>query len=104
MRGGVFVGHSVSAMIGVLARGPRARTVRSPGADRPSPGTIDIGYVGGFTRADIDTLLGALDDNYVALSRAMAPVSMGNPDRPGLATELTESFCRAEAIARELRG
>jgi sigma-B regulation protein RsbQ len=102
LRDVVFVGHSVSAMIGVLA------AVREPerfGAlilVGPSPRYIDDdGYTGGFTRADIDELLASLDSNYLGWSSAMAPVIVGNPDRPELGEELTNSFCRADPeIAR----
>jgi len=97
LTGVVFVGHSVSAMIGVLA------AIREP--DRfaalvligPSPRYIDDReYVGGFSAADIDELLESLDSNYLGWSSAMAPVIMGNPDRPELSTELTNSFCRTD--------
>ncbi|WP_203975797.1 alpha/beta fold hydrolase [Planotetraspora silvatica] len=93
----VFVGHSVSAMIGVLA------AIREP--DRfaklvlltPSPRYVDdAGYRGGFTQADIEELLESLDSNYLGWSAAMAPVIMGNPDRPELGEELTNSFCRTD--------
>src|SRR6185295_13048519 len=58
-------------------------------------------YVGGFSREDIDGLLDSLDSNYLGWSSAMAPVIMGNPDRPELGAELTNSFCRTDpAIAR----
>jgi len=102
----VFVGHSVAAMIGVRA------AVTDPGAFRalalvcPSPRYIDApGYTGGFTEAEIDGLLDQLDANYLGWSAAMAPVIMGNADRPELGDELTNSFCRtdpriAEAFAR----
>jgi len=98
----VFVGHSVSAMIGVLA------AIREPGRFSklilvgPSPCYIDDdGYRGGFSRADIDELLDSLDSNYLGWSAAMAPVIMGNPERPELAEELASSFCRTDpAIAR----
>jgi sigma-B regulation protein RsbQ len=98
----VFVGHSVSAVIGVLA------AVREPERfDRlvligPSPRYIDEGdYVGGFTRQDIEEMLESLDSNYLGWSSAMAPVIMGNPDRPELGAELTNSFCRTDPeIAR----
>jgi sigma-B regulation protein RsbQ len=95
---GVFVGHSVSAMIGVLA----AR--KAPGLfDRlvlvgPSPRYIDDadGYVGGFSEAQIHELLDFLDSNHMGWSEAMAPVIMGNADRPELGEELTNSFCRTD--------
>jgi sigma-B regulation protein RsbQ len=98
----VFVGHSVSAMVGVLA------AVRSPeriGAlvlVGPSPRYVDDDdYTGGFSRDDIDDLLASLENNYLGWSSAMAPVIMGNPERPELGQELTNSFCRTDpAIAR----
>jgi sigma-B regulation protein RsbQ len=102
LRDVIFVGHSVSAMIGVLA------AAREPSRfDRlvfvgPSPRYLDDdGYIGGFTREDIDGLLESLDSNYLGWSQAMAPVIMGNADRPELGEELTSSFCRADpAIAK----
>ena len=68
----------------------------------PSPRYIDDdGYVGGFAPADIDELLDSLDSNYLGWSQAMAPVIMGNADRPELGDELTDSFCRTDpAIAK----
>ncbi len=99
----VLVGHSVSAMSGMLA------TVEEP--DRfarlvmigPSPRYINDGdYVGGFTEADITELLASLDSNYLGWSAAMAPVIMANADRPSLGDELTSSFCRMDpAIAHQ---
>ncbi len=99
----VFVGHSVSSMIGLLA------AEREPGRfDKlvmvgPSPRYLDDeGYVGGFTRDDIDDMLGSLESNYLGWSSAMAPAIMGNGDRPELGDELTESFCRTDPdIARQ---
>jgi sigma-B regulation protein RsbQ len=69
----------------------------------PSPSYVDDeDYVGGFSREDIEDLLESLDSNYLGWSSAMAPVIMGNPDRPELGAELTNSFCRTDpAIARE---
>jgi sigma-B regulation protein RsbQ len=54
----------------------------------------DQDYVGGFARQDIETLLDFLDSNFLGWSSTMAPVIMGNPDRPELGEELTNSFCR----------
>ena len=98
----VFVGHSVSAMIGVLAAAERPDLFDRLVLVGPSPRYVDDdGYVGGFSRADIEELLESLDSNYLGWSSAMAPVIMGNPDRPELGAELTNSFCRTDpAIAR----
>lgn len=106
LKDAVFVGHSVSAMIGVLASlkapdlfgqmvlvGPSARYIN------------DDDYVGGFSDKQIAELLEFLEDNHMGWSAAMAPSIMGNPDRPELGEELTNSFCRtdpeiAKAFAR----
>lgn len=97
LRDSVFVGHSVSAMIGALA------SIKAPGLFSslvmvgPSPRYInDQGYVGGFTAPQIEELLEFLDANYLGWSAAMAPTIIGNPQRPELSEELTNSFCRTD--------
>ena len=93
----VFVGHSVSAMIGVLAAKQDPERFKALVLVGPSPRYIDdADYVGGFSRPDVESLLSSLDSNYLGWSTAMAPVIMGNPDRPELGEELTNSFCRAD--------
>jgi sigma-B regulation protein RsbQ len=93
----VFVGHSVSSMIGVLAAIADPALFARLVMVGPSPRYINDGdYVGGFAQEDIDGLLESLESNYLGWSSAMAPVIMGNPDRPGLGQELTNSFCRAD--------
>lgn len=99
----VIVGHSVGAIIGVLA------TIRSP--ERfdglvlvgPSPRYLDDeGYTGGFSRADIDELLETMDRNYLGWSRGMAELVAGEPGSP-TAAELDNSFCRTDPqIAQHL--
>jgi sigma-B regulation protein RsbQ len=98
----VFVGHSVSAMIGALAAAEQPERFSRLVLVGPSPRYIDDDpYVGGFTREDIDGLLDSMDSNYLGWSSAMAPVIMGNDERPELGEELTNSFCRADPeIAR----
>lgn len=92
-----LVGHSVSAMIGVLAAARRPDLFGALVLVGPSPRYLnDDGYVGGFSRVDIDELLDALDSNYLGWSSATAPMIMGNPDRPSLGEELTNSFCRMD--------
>jgi sigma-B regulation protein RsbQ len=93
----VFVGHSVSAMIGALAAAAEPERFGKLVLVGPSPRYIDDGdYTGGFTREDIEGLLESMDSNYLGWSHAMAPVIMGNEDRPELGEELTNSFCRAD--------
>jgi sigma-B regulation protein RsbQ len=93
----VIVGHSVSAMIGVLAALGAPDRVSALALVAPSPRYIDDGeYIGGFSEADILGLLDSLDSNYLGWSQAMAPVIVGNDDRPELGAELTASFCRTD--------
>ncbi|HEX7308960.1 alpha/beta hydrolase [Lentzea sp.] len=102
LRDVVLVGHSVSAMIAVLAANREPERFAKLVLLTPSPRYLDDGgYRGGFTRADIDELLGSLESNYLGWSAAMAPVIAGNPDRPEVAGELEAAFCRTDpAIAR----
>jgi sigma-B regulation protein RsbQ len=93
----VFVGHSVSSMIGVLAAARAPDRFAKLVLVGPSPRYIDDdGYTGGFGQADIEELLGSLESNFLGWSSAMAPVIMGNPERPQLGEELTNSFCRTD--------
>ena len=93
----VFVGHSVSAMIGVLAAATEPDRFGSLVLIGPSPRYIDDGaYRGGFSEEDISGLLDSMDSNFLGWSSAMAPVIMGNDDRPELGEELTNSFCRSD--------
>jgi sigma-B regulation protein RsbQ len=99
----IFVGHSVSAMIGVLAAVAEPERFAKLVLVGPSPRYIDdASYVGGFSESDIAELLDSLESNYLGWSSAMAPVIMGNPELPELGEELTESFCRTDPhIARQ---
>ncbi|MFD7701571.1 alpha/beta fold hydrolase [Streptomyces caelestis] len=102
LRDAVVVGHSVSAMTAVLARAAAPDRIGSLVMVCPSPCYIDEdGYRGGFSAEDIEELLESLESNYLGWSAAMAPVIMGNPDRPELGEELTNSFCATDPdIAR----
>lgn len=102
LRDVVLVGHSVSATIGVLAVAAEPERFDKLVLVTPSPRYVDDeDYTGGFSEADVAELLDSLDSNYLGWSSAMAPVIMGNPDRPELGAELTASFCRTDPdIAR----
>lgn len=99
----IFVGHSVSSMVGMLA------AIEAPGVFSklimigPSPCYINEGdYTGGFEKSDIDSLLHTMDKNYIGWANYLAPVIMSNPDKPELAAELAESFCSTDpVIARQ---
>jgi sigma-B regulation protein RsbQ len=93
----LFVGHSVSAMIGMLANINAPDRFAAQIMIGPSPCYInDASYVGGFQRSDIESLLETLESNYLGWSSTMAPAIMGAPDQPELGVELTNSFCRTD--------
>lgn len=102
LRDAVLVGHSVAAMMAVLAANRDASRIGALVLLGPSPRYVDDdGYVGGFSQPDIDGLLEALDANYLGWSREMAPMIIGNAARPELGEELTESFCSTDStVAR----
>lgn len=99
----IFVGHSVSSMIGLLA------AIKSPQYFQklifigPSPRYLnDTGYIGGFERPDLDSLFDFMDSNYLGWSSQLAPAIMGNADKPELGVFLTNSFCATDPeIARQ---
>ncbi|AGB23303.1 putative hydrolase or acyltransferase of alpha/beta superfamily [Mycobacterium sp. JS623] len=97
LRDVTFVGHSVAAMMGVLAVATDPSRFAKLVLLTPSPCYIDDeDYRGGFSRSDIDELLESLDSNYLGWSRAMAPVIMGAPEQPELTDELADTFCRTD--------
>jgi sigma-B regulation protein RsbQ len=106
LKDAVFVGHSVSSMIGVLAAQKAPGMFGKLVLIGPSARYIDDeGYLGGFSARQIEELLQFLESNHMGWSAQMAPAIMGNPDRPELGEELTNSFCRtdpeiAKAFAR----
>jgi sigma-B regulation protein RsbQ len=94
---GIFVGHSVSAMIGILAARSAPELFGRLVLIGPSPCYINDGdYEGGFERSDIEELMTFMDSNFLGWSAALTPQIMGNSDRPELAEELNNSFCRTD--------
>jgi sigma-B regulation protein RsbQ len=99
LRDVVFVGHSVSSMIGVLAANQEPDRFAKLIMIGPSPRYInDEGYTGGFEKADIDGLFEMMDRNFIGWANFMAPAIMGNGERPELGEELTESFCSTDPV------
>lgn len=93
----IFVGHSVSCMIGQLAANERPDLFSKLIHIGPSPRYIDDeGYRGGFAKKDLEGLLEMMDSNYLGWSGTVGPMIMGNPDRPELGEELTNSFCATD--------
>jgi sigma-B regulation protein RsbQ len=95
----IFVGHSVSSMIGILAAIKEPEYFADMILIGPSPCYInEVGYKGGFERNDIEDLLDTMDSNYIGWANFMAPAIMKNPERPELSEELAESFCSTDPV------
>lgn len=99
----IFVGHSVSSMIGVLAAIQEPSLFEKLIFIGPSPRYInDTDYVGGFERKDLEGLFESMESNYLGWSGSLAPAIMGNAHRPELGEFLTNSFCATDPeIAKE---
>ena len=99
LRDVVFVGHSVSGMVGVLAANREPERFARLVLIGPSPRYVnDPPYVGGFERGDIEGLLDMMEHNYIGWASFLAPAIVKNPDRPELGEELTESFCSTDPV------
>lgn len=95
----IFVGHSVSSMIGVLAANEEPDRFERLIMIGPSPRYINDGqYIGGFERKDIEGLFEMMDRNFIGWANFLAPAIIKNPDRPELGEELTESFCSTDPV------
>ena len=95
----IFVGHSVSSMIGLLAAVEKPHYFRDIIMVGPSPCYInDEQYIGGFEKKDIEGLLETMEKNYIGWANFLAPAIMANKDRPELGQELTDSFCSTDPL------
>ncbi|MCQ4088297.1 alpha/beta fold hydrolase [Saccharibacillus sp. JS10] len=100
----VFVGHSVSSMIGAVASTMQPEAFSRLIMVGPSPRYLNDlpNYYGGFDREDIDELLEMMQLNFSGWASYMAPVAMQNADRSNLADELERQFAsRDPRIARQ---
>lgn len=103
LRDVIFVGHSVSSMIGVLASLDAAQRISTLVLVGPSPRYLNDppDYFGGFERADIDGLMDMMESNMLGWASYLAPIVMGEKDPDSLTNELKESFCASDPyIAR----
>lgn len=99
LKNAVFVGHSVSGMIGLLASLHSPQYFKSLVMVGPSPCYVNDGdYTGGFTRRDIEGLLETMEKNYIGWANFLAPAVMANPDKPELGEELKQSFCSTDPV------
>ncbi len=99
----IFIGHSVSCMIGVLAAKQKPHYFKKLVFVGPSARYLNDGsYTGGFEKDDLEKLFDIMDSNYLGWSRTLAPAIMGKTNRAELGEELTNSFCATDPeIARQ---
>lgn len=104
LRNAIFVGHSVSSVIGMLAAIKGPSYFSSLILVGPSPRYINDGdgYIGGFERSDIEELLSTMEKNYIGWANFLGPAIMKNPERPELAEELVDSFCSTDPVIARL--
>ena len=99
LRDVIFVGHSVSSRVGVLAANREPDRFARLVLVGPSPRYVnDEGYAGGFERSDLEGLLEMMDRNFIGWANFLAPAIMKNPDRPELSGELEQSFCSTDPV------
>ncbi|MBA2330627.1 MAG: alpha/beta fold hydrolase [Chitinophagaceae bacterium] len=95
----IFVGHSVSSMVGVLSAIEEPSYFSKLILVGPSPCYINKDdYKGGFEKKDIEGLLETMEKNYIGWANFLAPAIMANKERPELGEELTESFCSTDPV------
>lgn len=97
----IFVGHSVSCSIGVLAAIARPKLFSKLVLLGPNPCFVNdaSGYQGGFEREDLEGLLALMDQNYIGWANYLAPV-VSSQDESGVVTrELSQSFCSTDPVA-----
>lgn len=90
----IFIGHSVSCMIGLLAAIEKPALFEKLVFIGPSPCYInDREYIGGFDKETIDSLMEVMEEDYISWSKSLAPAIMNEGNGESLGKELTDSFC-----------
>ena len=96
----IYIGHSVSCSIGILAAIARPVLFSKLILVGPNPCFVNDaeGYVGGFERADLEGLLALMDQNYIGWANYLAPVIASQDASGAVARELSNSFCSTDPV------
>jgi sigma-B regulation protein RsbQ len=95
----IFIGHSVSTIIGALAAIAHPSYFSKLVMVCPSPCYLnDEHYRGGFERDEIDALLHTMENHYLDWAAYFASKVMANGERPELKEELKDSFCKNDPV------
>ncbi|UQW97420.1 alpha/beta hydrolase [Rummeliibacillus sp. G93] len=100
----LFIGHSISSMIGMLAAIERPDYFDKLIMIAPSPCYLNDsdGYIGGFERSDINEILAMMEMNFAGWASYMAPLAMDQSNDSELTKELESSFVSTNSrVARE---
>jgi sigma-B regulation protein RsbQ len=91
----IYVGHSVSGMVGLLC------SIKNPsffskivllGASPRYLNDEQTCYVGGFTQSDLDGLYAAMRSNFQAWASGFSALAMRNADKPFLAEAFAQTL------------
>ncbi len=95
-----FIGHSVSAMIGLIAQINTPDKFSSLTMVCPSPCFLNKppSYIGGFEAEDLEELLSLMDKNYMGWANYLSPLVMGATNSKELIDELSNSFCSTDPL------
>ncbi|WVZ96767.1 hypothetical protein U9M48_042366 [Paspalum notatum var. saurae] len=105
VRRAAFVGHSMAGMIGCIASVARPDLFSHLVLVGASPRYInEDGYEGGFERADVDTMLAAVDADFAAWAPRFAELVVG-PEHPDAVARFAKQLgsMRPDAALRVLR-
>lgn len=95
-RNAILVGHSVGAMIGLLASIQKPEYFDRLVLIGPSPYYLNDhtdDYYGGWDREQLEGLIEMLEQNFMGWASSLALAVAQNPDQPELASELENNFC-----------
>lgn len=96
----IFIGHSVSSIIGALASIEAPSIFSKMIMICPSPCFLNFppDYLGGFEKQDLQELLNLMDKNYIGWANYLAPLVMGDNNPSELTGELSSSFCSTDPV------
>ncbi|MBS7566690.1 alpha/beta hydrolase [Mucilaginibacter sp. Bleaf8] len=93
LRNAIFVGHSVSAMIGLLSSISAHDVFSKLILIGASPRYLnDAGYCGGFSKQDLESLYTQMTDGYLQWASGFSKLAMANHHNPDLAASFSKSL------------
>jgi len=96
----IFVGHSVSSMIGLLASNAEQSYFSHLIMIGPSPCYLNDppDYYGGFEKEDLENLIDMMEKNYIGWANVFSSTLINNAERTDAAKELEDRFCSTDPL------